>query len=125
MLAKRAAAGITQSELADRMGLEARTVRAIEKGRSVASTTVAAIDTAFDLPIGTARRVLEEGFDEPAAEPTSPPAPTVDREHLRARLRAHIARLERLYLEIDEVFAEGDELHALLGEIGSDIRPTG
>ncbi|MFF5988166.1 helix-turn-helix domain-containing protein [Prauserella flavalba] len=119
VLAKRAEVGITQRELARRMGFDVKTVRAIEAGRSVAKTTVAALDGAFDLPVGTARRALETGTAE---EPATPPPPPT-RDEIRERLDSFIARLERLRTEIVEVFEEGDELRELLGDgIDSESR---
>lgn len=65
VLRERKAAGWTQKQLADRMDVDVRSVRRIEAGQSVAKTTVAAIDSAFSLPPGTARATLEPGQKEP------------------------------------------------------------
>lgn len=59
VLSRRSDEGMTQLELSQRMGVDLKTVRRIESGRSVAKTTVAAIDHAFNAPRGTARAALE------------------------------------------------------------------
>ncbi|WP_158303161.1 helix-turn-helix domain-containing protein [Prauserella endophytica] len=67
VLRERQKARITQRQLADRMGVDVRSVRRIEAGQSVAKKTVAAIDDAFDLPTGTARSSLEQ--EHPPQQP--------------------------------------------------------
>lgn len=62
VLALRAHAKINRAELATRMGVQEKTVMRLENSQSVAASTVASIDLAFELPIGTARRVLEDGW---------------------------------------------------------------
>lgn len=71
VVGKRSEEGITQIDLAQRMGVDVKTVRRIEAGNSVAKTTLAKIDRAFHEPAGTARAVLDgtsPGHDQPKLE---------------------------------------------------------
>lgn len=75
MLQKRAELGLSQGQVAELMNVTTKTVRTLEKGRPVASSTVARVDSALNLEPGTALATLHGDVQE---DPGVPPPPGLD-----------------------------------------------
>lgn len=112
VLAKRDELDLSQQQLADRMKVDVKTVRAIEKRKSVAQTTLSALDRALEVEIGTARRILDDRDNEPLAQtPRSTSVSVMDLqreyEYFHRRLRDNpedfprLMRLLNMYLELE------------------------